>query len=209
MKQRSLILLALVATAALLVTPVLAGKTVQGKLYGKELTGSETVALSELMKNPDTYVGKTVRVEGLVVDVCAKRGCWMELAGDQEFQSIKIKVDDGVIVFPMEAKGKKAVAEGVFTRITPAAHKHEGHGDHAHDHAKAEKAKSEPCSKDKAKPCDKPCGDDAEKAKAEKAVKVAKAKNEPCDKAEGEPCDKDKKATKAVYLIRGTGAVIR
>ncbi len=26
-------------------------------------------------------------------------------------------MDDGVIVFPMEAKGKKAVAEGTFTKI--------------------------------------------------------------------------------------------
>lgn len=192
MKLRSLILLALVA---LLVTPAFAGKTVQGKLYGKQLTGSETVALSELLEHPDSYVGKTVRVEGLVVDVCKKRGCWMELAGDQEFQSIKIKVDDGVIVFPMEAKGKKAVAEGVFDKIVLGAQKHdghgEGHGDHAgHDHAKAEKAKDEPCDKQEGKPCDKPCDEDKQ------------AKNEPCDK------DKED-AAKVVYLIRGTGAVIR
>ena len=56
-------------------------------------------------------------MEGLVTDVCARRGCWMELASDKEFQTIKIKVDDGVIVFPLDAKGKVATAEGVFTRI--------------------------------------------------------------------------------------------
>jgi hypothetical protein len=36
---------------------------------------------------------------------------------DQEFQAIKIKVDDGVMVFPLDAKGKTATAEGTFTRI--------------------------------------------------------------------------------------------
>lgn len=87
-----------------------------GTKYGKGVTGPEIVKISELMAHPDTYVGKTVRVEGLVLDVCPKRGCWMELASDREFESLRIKVDDGVIVFPLEAKGKKAVAEGVLEK---------------------------------------------------------------------------------------------
>ncbi len=41
----------------------------------------------------------------------------MNVAGDKEFQSIRIKVDDGEIVFPLDAKGKHAVAEGVFSKI--------------------------------------------------------------------------------------------
>jgi hypothetical protein len=85
--------------------------------YGKALSAAQPVKLSELIASPDKYVGKVVKVEGLVTDVCAKRGCWMMIAGDKEFQTIRIKVDDGVIVFPMEAKGKKAVAEGTFTKI--------------------------------------------------------------------------------------------
>jgi len=88
-----------------------------GKVYGEPLTGTETIAISELLGNPEPYLGEVVRVEGLVTGVCEKRGCWMSLAGDEEFQEIRIKVDDGVIVFPMEAKGRKAVAEGVFTKI--------------------------------------------------------------------------------------------
>ena len=36
---------------------------------------------------------------------------------DQEFQELRIKVDDGVIVFPIEAKGKRAIAEGQFSKI--------------------------------------------------------------------------------------------
>ncbi len=85
--------------------------------YGKPLSAAQPVKVSDLIASPEKWVGKVVKVEGLVTDVCAKRGCWMTLAGDREFQTIRIKVDDGVIVFPMEAKGKRAVAEGTFTKI--------------------------------------------------------------------------------------------
>ena len=89
-----------------------------GKLYGEPLTGEDTVQIHEILEDPDPYLGQVVRVEGLVTGVCEKRGCWMSLASDvKEFEEIRIKVDDGVIVFPMEAKGKRAVAEGVLTKV--------------------------------------------------------------------------------------------
>lgn len=85
--------------------------------YGKELTLKETVKISDIVNNAPAYLGKTVLVEGQIVEVCAKRGCWMELAGDEAFQKIKIKVEDGEIIFPVTAKGKTAQAEGVVESI--------------------------------------------------------------------------------------------
>jgi len=70
------------------------------------------------MADPDAYIGQVVRVEGLITGVCEKRGCWISLASDEEFQELRIKVDDGVMVFPIEAKGKRAIAEGEFTEIS-------------------------------------------------------------------------------------------
>ncbi len=84
------------------------------KKYGKEITSTEKVNVSELLKNPKNYEGKKVLVEGTILNVCEKRGCWIELASDKEFESIRVKVKDGEIVFPMEAKGKTAVVEGEF-----------------------------------------------------------------------------------------------
>ena len=101
-----------VLTAMLSVSAIAA----EGKTYGKGVTANDIVAISDLMASPDAYVGKTIRVEGLITDVCPKRGCWMDLAGEKD-QAVRIKVDDGDIVFPLDAKGKKAVAEGVFTKI--------------------------------------------------------------------------------------------
>jgi len=108
--QLSVVLIVLLLAA----WPAVAKK---GTDYGEGLTGKDTVKISKLLSEPDPYVGETVRVKGVVTGVCEKRGCWISLASDQEFEELRIKVDDGVIVFPMEAKGKKAIAEGVFTKI--------------------------------------------------------------------------------------------
>ncbi len=84
----------------------------EGTTYGDGITLAESTPLSELLSNPDTYAGQRVRLEGNVVDVCEKRGCWFEMAGDEEFQAVRFKVVDGVMVFPMSMKGKYAVMEG-------------------------------------------------------------------------------------------------
>ena len=83
------------------------------KTFGQGISLSEQTAISAIIDNPVAYVGQTVKVSGLVVDVCSRRGCWIYLAGDREFEKIRIKVTDGEIVFPMEARGKQAVVEGV------------------------------------------------------------------------------------------------
>jgi hypothetical protein len=95
---------------------VLAISAGEGQSFGKGLTGPEVTKISDILAKPELYEGKTVRVEGLVTEVCLKRGCWMMIASDKEFQALRIKVEDGEIVFPPEAKGKRAIAEGVFTK---------------------------------------------------------------------------------------------
>lgn len=82
------------------------------KKYGEKINSTEKTNISEITNKPENYVGQKVLVEGTIVNVCAKRGCWIELASDKEFETIRVKVQDGVIVFPMEAKGKKALVEG-------------------------------------------------------------------------------------------------
>ncbi|MDP2089152.1 MAG: DUF4920 domain-containing protein [Flavobacteriaceae bacterium] len=89
-----------------------------GKKYGNKITLKEKTSISAIQENPEKYVGKTVLVEGLIVDVCEKRGCWIEIASDKEFEKIRFKVDDGVIVFPMEIKGEIVLAEGIVEKLT-------------------------------------------------------------------------------------------
>ncbi|MBN8706288.1 MAG: DUF4920 domain-containing protein [Bacteroidetes bacterium] len=88
------------------------------KKYGKEITLKDKTKISSILEKPAEFVGKKVLVEGLIVNVCENRGCWMELAGDKPYTKIKIKVKDGEIVFPMTEKGKKALVEGEVYKIT-------------------------------------------------------------------------------------------
>lgn len=86
---------------------------IPGENYGAGISESETVAITDLLADPDAYAGKNVRVEGTVTDVCPKRGCWFEMAGEKPGEKMRFKVRDGLMVFPMDAKGKYAVAEGI------------------------------------------------------------------------------------------------
>ncbi len=88
----------------------------QVEKYGKEISLKEKTKISDILANPEAFVGKTVLVEGEVLDVCKNAGCWMELKSNAEGQ-IKIKVKDGDIVFPVTAVGSKAVAEGTVYKI--------------------------------------------------------------------------------------------
>lgn len=97
----------------LIVFTLMLPSLVCAKTFGAGVTLSEATAISAILDNPDGYVGKQVVVSGLVIDVCSRRGCWIYLAGDRDYEKIRIKVTDGEIVFPMEARGKMATVQGV------------------------------------------------------------------------------------------------
>jgi len=80
--------------------------------YGEEITVKEKTKISKILNNPEYYLDKTVLVEGEVLDVCPMAGCWIKLSSDVEGEQIKVKVKDGEIIFPMEAKGSIALVEG-------------------------------------------------------------------------------------------------
>jgi uncharacterized protein DUF4920 len=104
---------ALLILAFLLLTPSLWAAE---KVYGAGVKLDETVKISTLLEQPDLYLGKTVRVEGKITEVCAMKGCWMELAEGPQAR-LRVKVEDDVIAFPISARGKIGVAEGVLEAI--------------------------------------------------------------------------------------------
>jgi hypothetical protein len=85
------------------------------KVYGKGISEGDFTKISAVLADPDTYAGKVVRIEGTAVGVCAHRGCWVTLASDKEEETMRVKVKDGVIVFPKEVIGEHVQVEGVFT----------------------------------------------------------------------------------------------
>jgi hypothetical protein len=84
---------------------------------GKDLTLIETTKISDLLAEPQKYLDNIVLIKGEVLDVCSMAGCWMEIKSDKTNQKIKVKVKDGDIVFPVEAKGHTALVEGKVYKI--------------------------------------------------------------------------------------------
>jgi hypothetical protein len=101
--------------AALLVTGTLLAAEVK---LGKPLELKEPVSIAEVTAKPETYVDKTVQVKGKVTEVCQMMGCWMAIADSASNKSIRVKVNDGEIVFPKDAAGKTAIAEGKLVKLS-------------------------------------------------------------------------------------------
>jgi Domain of unknown function (DUF4920) len=78
---------------------------------GKPLEQTESISLAKLFADPAPLVGKTVQVKAKITEVCQMMGCWMNLTDDQG-HLLRIKVEDGDIVFPKDSIGKTAIAEG-------------------------------------------------------------------------------------------------
>jgi hypothetical protein len=102
---------------------------------GAGVSLKDSTPIKALVEQPAAHVGKTLRVDGVATAVCTHMGCWMAVApeGDEQGGTIRLKVDDGVIVFPVTAKGRKVSAEGVFEAVggngdaTNAAAEHAAH----------------------------------------------------------------------------------
>ena len=139
MKRIALITL-VIAMAA--VSFVLAG---DGDNYGDGVTIDAAVPVETLLSSPDDYIGKAVRVDGVITGVCKKRGCWMQITDPDTGNGVRIKVDDGVIVFPYTAMGKKASAEGVFDAVNLTPEQVEARA--AQQAAEHEHAEGESCDK--------------------------------------------------------------
>ena len=97
---------------------------------GAEITLTEKTKISDILADPEAYLDKTVLVEGEILNVCPMMGCWMELKSDDGEGMIKIKVKDGEIVFPVEAKGSTALVEGKVYKFEMTQEKAIEHFEH-------------------------------------------------------------------------------
>jgi len=104
--------------ALLLAAPLLAEEApCSSQTLGAGVTLTESTPIDTLLDAPDDHLGAKVRVEGTVAEVCEMAGCWMELRAGEGERTLRVKVQDGEIVFPIAARGRRAIAEGEFEAI--------------------------------------------------------------------------------------------
>src|SRR5688572_32369593 len=80
---------------------------------GAGVTLKDATPIAAVTATPRVFVGRTIRVDGVATAVCTHMGCWMAIApeGQPDAPTVRLKVEDGVIVFPVSAKGKKRSEE--------------------------------------------------------------------------------------------------
>jgi Domain of unknown function (DUF4920) len=103
------------ALAAAMWMPAAVLPAAETEVYGAGVDVEEATPILDIVADPDAFIGKTVRIEGTVLDVCPKKGCWIEVGAGGG--TIQVKVDDDVIVFPASTKGRIANAQGKVEAI--------------------------------------------------------------------------------------------
>ena len=126
----------LLAAVLALALPAVSG--LDEKKIGAGVTLTEATPIAALIKTPQDFTGRKVRIDGIATAVCASMGCWMAVAESdaKDAPTVRLKVEhEGAIVFPISAKGKKVSAEGTFEAIGKGdEHANEAASEHAqHD----------------------------------------------------------------------------
>ena len=104
------------------------GDANKGDFYGEKPSAAalsnplDVDDLSKKMKSSDTL---NVAIQGKVLEVCEKKGCWITLKGD-DGEEIMVKMKDYGFFVPTALKGKKVVLDGVASMksVSVAEQKH-------------------------------------------------------------------------------------
>lgn len=84
----------------------------------KGMTLDTFTPISTILAAPDEFEGQRVLVKGEAVAVCETRGCWINLKSDTDnSKALRVKVEDGEIVFPLTCKGNEVQVEGVWEKM--------------------------------------------------------------------------------------------
>ena len=87
--------------------------TKDGKVKrGAEFTVAEETTLAQVLKAPDSFEGKTVKIRGKVARCCVKKGCWMELTAEGVDRGMRIRFKDYGFFVPLDSAGAQALVEG-------------------------------------------------------------------------------------------------
>lgn len=85
----------------------------KGATFGEKITAEESVPVSMMMRSLKAQgKGKVMptKVQGEVLQVCEKEGCWLKIKNGDE--TIMVKMRDHAFLVPVAMKGKTIVVKG-------------------------------------------------------------------------------------------------
>ena len=82
--------------------------------FGGPIKLKAPVDVAQLAASPRKFKGRTVRLEGTVLDVCQGKGCWIEVADDKGASFMARSLDESMH-FPRDCKGWHVVVQGRVT----------------------------------------------------------------------------------------------
>ena len=80
---------------------------------GAPFTLTKAVTLDQVMATPEKYNQTPVRIDG-TVKACARKGCWLILAGSAPTSRARVTFKDYAFFAPMDSAGYSASVEGVI-----------------------------------------------------------------------------------------------
>lgn len=102
------------------------------KAHGEALSEGRYRPIAGVVKKSGRWDGKRVRVEGEVVSVCRKKGCWMELQAGGD--TVRVTFKDYGFFVPLDCDGSTARIDGTFrvreVPVEEARHYLEDAGEH-------------------------------------------------------------------------------
>lgn len=111
MRKTSMLLLAglFAATASIAQTNITPAKP--GVTYGKAINAEQAIEMTDLHQKLQADTIYTGKVEGKVVEVCKKKGCFMKLERASG-EPVMVKFTDYGFFMPQDIVGKTVVIEG-------------------------------------------------------------------------------------------------
>jgi len=83
--------------------------------FGEQFTLTDSIKAKDLLAEPAPFAGKEVLVEGTVLDVCQKAGCWMVVSdGDK---NIRVTVKEHGFAVAKDGAGQWAKIQGTLQEV--------------------------------------------------------------------------------------------
>jgi Domain of unknown function (DUF4920) len=88
------------------------GKAKKGMIFGEKTTADGAITVNQLTRLVSEDKPLDVKVEGRVMDVCTKEGCWLKLEMAQG-GTMMVKMKDHAFLVPVSLNGKEVVVDAV------------------------------------------------------------------------------------------------